>query len=153
MFNPTGDLEGNLWLGLDRLHALTAVYDTELHIYMDTFEDESATAQYGYFNIGNADSKYMLNVGDYSGTAGDSLIPGHNGQKFSTYDQDNDQNFGTHCAEKHKGAWWYLSCHSSNLNGQYLSGRHFSNYDGVNWGTFKDAYSFKTTVMKVRRLN
>ena len=67
-----GDLEGNLWIGLDKLHAMTAAYDTELHVYMDTFEGESAWAHYGYFDVDDADSKYKLNIGDYSGTAGNS---------------------------------------------------------------------------------
>ena len=147
-----GDLEGNLWIGLDKLHAMTAAYDTELHVYMDTFEGESAWAHYGYFDVDDADSKYKLNIGDYSGTAGNSMAY-HNGQKFSTYDQDNDV-FGRNCAVMFKGAWWYNGCHHSNLNGQYLSGHHSSFADGVNWYAFKGfRYSLKTVVMKVRRLN
>ena len=147
-----GELEGNLWIGLDKLHAMTAAYDTELHVYMDTFEGESAWAHYGYFDVGDADLKYKLNIGDYSGTAGDNMDY-QNGQKFSTYDQDNDMD-GVNCAVKYKGAWWYNGCHESNLNGRYLSGYHSSWADGVNWYSFKGPdYSLKTVVMKVRRLN
>ena len=147
-----GDLEGNLWVGLDKLHAMTAAYNTELHVYMDTFEEESAWALYGYFHIGDADSKYELNIGNYSGTAGNSM-GGHNGQKFTTYDQDNDV-YGGNCAVAYKGAWWYSACHSSNLNGLYLSGHHASTAIGVNWHPYKGHnYSLKTVVMKIRRLN
>lgn len=42
----------------------------------------------------------------------------HNGEKFSTRDQDND-NWDKHCAQSYLGAWWYKSCHYANLNGQY----------------------------------
>ena len=41
-----GDLEGNLWAGLDHLHAMTVDYAVEMHVYMDTFEGESAYAHY-----------------------------------------------------------------------------------------------------------
>ena len=51
----------------------------------------------------------------YTGTAGDAM-KGHNGQPFSTFDQDNDDR-GTDCAVTYKGAWWYVGCHDSNLNG------------------------------------
>ena len=148
-----GDLEGNLWIGLDKLHAMTAAYDTELHVYMDTFDRESATSHYDYFHVGNADVKYVLSVNYYSGTAGDSFTDSHNGKKFSTYDQDNDV-YPRNCAVMFKGAWWYNKCHSSNLNGHYYGGPHASFADGVNWGTFKGQYySLKTTIMKLRQKN
>ena len=74
----------------------------------------------------------------------------HNGRPFSTFDQDNDDN-GNSCAVTFKGAWWYESCHDSNLNGQYLSGEHTSFADGVNWKLFKGYhYSLKYTTMKIR---
>ena len=45
------------------------------------------------FSVGNSASKYVLNVGGYSGNAGDSLSE-HNGRKFTTKDQDNDKRHG-----------------------------------------------------------
>ena len=56
----------------------------------------------------------------YTGTAGDAMKE-HNGQPFSTFDQDNDDRY-TDCAVIYKGVWWYVGCHDSNLNGQYLMG-------------------------------
>ncbi|KAF8773453.1 Techylectin-like protein [Argiope bruennichi] len=64
---------------------------------------------------------------------GDSMTPNHDNQKFSTKDQNNGNNKGGNCAESHKGAWWYNACHTANLNGLYLRGKHNSYADGVNW--------------------
>ena len=52
--------------------------------------------------------------------------------KFSTRDEDNDRS-RTDCAGKHKGGWWYKHCHTSNLNGLYLKGRHPEIPGGVAW--------------------
>lgn len=58
------------------------------------------------------------------------------------------------CAVMYKGAWWYSSCHSSNLNGMYLKGLHESNADGVEWDTFRGQYySLKDTAIKIRSNN
>lgn len=40
---------------------------------------------------------------------GDSLSY-HAGQKFSTYDVDNDEWKEGSCASEHEGAWWYKEC-------------------------------------------
>ena len=145
-----GDLSGNLWAGLDHLHAMTALYGVEMHVYMDTFEGDSAYAWYDTFAVGDSASGYVLSISGYTGNAGDSLAK-HNSQQFSTPDNDQDA-ANSNCAVAHKGAWWYEACHSSNLNGQYLSGSHASFADGVNWKLFKTHYySLRTTIMKVRR--
>ena len=83
---------------------------------------------------------------------GDSLIPYHNGQAFTTNDQDNDK-YSINCAEKYHGAWWYRDCHESNLNGGYLNGTHSSYADGMNWETWRGyKYSYKTSKMMIRRI-
>ena len=92
----------------------------------------------------------MLIIGGYSGNAGDSM-GGHNGLNFTTFDEDNDLATDGNCAITYKGAWWYNGCHSSNLNGRYLSGHHTSFADGTNWSIWKGhRYSLKTTEMKLR---
>ena len=85
----------------------------------------------------------------FSGTAGDALSY-HRGYPFTTKDQDNDS-WGGNCAVGNKGAWWYKSCHHSNLNGLYHHGKHSSYADGVNWYHWKGHnYSAKGAEMKIR---
>ena len=85
-----------------------------------------------------------------SGNSGDSLAY-HRGLPFTTRDKDNDNRGGHNCAIQFKGAWWYDSCHGSNLNGLYRRGHHSSYADGVNWIHWKGYhYSLKRTEMKIR---
>ena len=64
-------------------------------------------------------AKYRLEVGSYSGTAGDSLAL-HKNRAFTTKDRDNDIWSRGHCSLLSGGAWWFGNCHHSNLNGKYL---------------------------------
>ena len=145
-----GNLSGEFWLGLDKIHRLTST-GTELRVDLQDFEGNSRYAQYTSFSVGDSSSKYILSVSGYSGTAGDSLGV-HNGQRFSTRDQDNDAHSSDNCAQTYKGGWWYKWCHQSNLNGLYHGGPHSSFADGVNWYAWKGHhYSLKFTEMKVRQ--
>ena len=144
-----GNLSGEFWLGLDKIHRLTS-NATELRVDMQDFEGNSAYAQYTRFSVGDSASKYILSVSGYSGTAGDSLA-NQNGRRFTTKDQDNDA-WIRNCAQRHKGAWWYRWCHGSNLNGLYHGGPHSSFADGVNWRTWRGYYySLKFSEMKLRQ--
>ena len=57
------------------------------------------------------DQGYLLHIGGYSGSAGDSMtVSGAvnlNGMKFSTRDRDNDKKSSVHCAKDRKGGWWF----------------------------------------------
>ena len=87
-----------------------------------------------------------------SGTAGDSLSF-HDGQPFSTKDQDNDPSIGN-CASVYHGAWWYKWCHKSNLNGIYRHNSSTSYGDGIIWRHWKgQRYSLKRVMMKIRPLD
>ena len=60
---------------------------------------------------------YLVSLSSILGDAGDSLAH-HNGMKFSTNDEDNDES-DEHCALKFTSGWWYKSCDQSSVNGRY----------------------------------
>ena len=143
--NGFGDLAGEFWLGLDKIHLLTS---NNVTLRVDLRDSSStAYAKYSTFIVGNESSKYILNVTGYSGTAGDSLAY-HNSMKFTTLDRDNDNHGSLQCADFRRGAWWYNACSYSNLNGLYLSGQN--NIHGVEWHTWKNQVSIPFTEMKIK---
>ena len=141
-----GQLTAEFWLGNDKIHRLTASRPSSLRVELEDWSGVRAYAKYGKFNIGDEQAQYRLEVGSYSGTAGDSL-KGHNNMAFTTNDRDNDI-WSSNCAVRFTGAWWYESCHSSNLNGKYLGNKNDNR--GARWGHFKDSLSLKFTEMKLR---
>ena len=105
-------------------------------------------AKYGKFYIGNEQAKYRLEVGSYSGTAGDSLAL-HKNRAFTTKDRDNDIWSRGHCSLWSGGAWWYDNCRHSNLNGKYLGEK--VDVRGITWRHFKNKHlSLKFSEMKLR---
>ncbi|KAF0302008.1 Techylectin-5A [Amphibalanus amphitrite] len=146
-----GELDGEFWWGLERLWGLTSQLDRryEIRIDMEDFDGEKRHAIYQGFRIAPEADNYRLTAVNYTGDAGDNFT-GHSGHPFSTKDRDNDT-YGTSCAQKFHGAWWYTKCHGSNLNGKYLAGKHTSYADGVNWSAWRGYhYSLKTVTMKIR---
>ncbi|XP_029414319.1 microfibril-associated glycoprotein 4 isoform X2 [Nannospalax galili] len=142
--------------GLQNLHLLTLKQKYELRVDLEDFENNTAYAKYVDFSISpNAVSAeedgYTLYVAGFEdGGAGDSLSY-HSGQKFSTFDRDQDL-FVQNCAALSSGAFWFRSCHFANLNGFYLGGSHLSYANGINWAQWKGFYySLKRTEMKIRR--
>ncbi|XP_028411109.1 ryncolin-1-like [Dendronephthya gigantea] len=145
-----GNLSGEYWLGLDKIHRTTNISQNELRIDLEDTSGNTRYAHYDSFKVSSENEKYKLEVRGYDGTAGDSLKK-HNGMAFTTKDSDNDIDSKGNCAVKFKGAWWYWGCHDSNLNGLYHYGAHTSFADGVNWKHWKGYdYSLKSTSMKIR---
>lgn len=105
-----GNIDGEFWIGLDKLHDLTFSRPHELLVELEDFDGESRKARYTNFAVGDEKESYALVVlGKYSGDAGDSMSY-HAGQKFTTFDKDNDFWNEGNCAKAHHGAWWYNAC-------------------------------------------
>ena len=85
-----GSVWGEQWLGLEKIHCLTTrTARTDMRIDMADFRGDKKYAYYNFFMVGNAASKYKLQVVGYSGTAGDSIlyrsgVDNLNGMAFST---------------------------------------------------------------------
>uniref|UniRef100_A0A182J0X9 Fibrinogen C-terminal domain-containing protein n=1 Tax=Anopheles atroparvus TaxID=41427 RepID=A0A182J0X9_ANOAO len=128
--NGFGDVNGEHWLGLEKLHLMMKSGRHELLVILEDHEGRSAYAHYESFQIGSEAEKYKLTVGGYSGTAGDALSV-HDEEKFTTFDQDNDaeddydgadEEDDYNCAKKYNGAWWFNACYDSEC--LVLSSRH-----------------------------
>ena len=140
-----GSLDGDFWLGLDNIHAITNTGVFELRIDM-IYNGNFAFAHYDSFSVGNENSNYVLHVAHYDGTAGDSLNR-HNGMKFTTHDRDNDV-WTKNCAVRFGGPWWYKDCVDADLNGEWGSGSD----RGPRWAKLSGDKDLSFTEMKVRRV-
>ena len=142
-----GQLTAEFWLGNDKIHRLTAARTSTLRVELEDWNRVRVYAKYGKFNIGDEQAKYRLEVGSYSGTAGDSLAY-QNKMGFTTKDRDHDIVSSQNCAVDWTGAWWYSNCHHSNLNGKYLGNKRDDR--GARWYHFRSSLSLKFTEMKLR---
>ncbi|BFF95777.1 ficolin-2-like [Drosophila madeirensis] len=147
-----GNISGDFFIGLDKLHAITKAQNQELYVYLTDFEGNSRFAQYDEFYIESENQAYrMAKLGRFIGDAGDSLNV-HRNQKFTTYDRDNDERAKSSCAVDYMGAWWYKDCHDSNLFGMYLKGSVEHIFaKGMCWRDWRGYfYSYKVMQMMVR---
>ncbi|XP_063066914.1 tenascin isoform X2 [Engraulis encrasicolus] len=146
--NGFGDMMDEFWLGLSNLHKLTSSAQYALRVDLRDGSD-SAYAYYDKITISEPRSRYKIQVGTYSGTAGDSMTY-HQNRPFSTYDNDNDVAV-TNCALSYKGAFWYKNCHRVNLMGRYGDNSHSK---GINWFHWKGhEHSVPFAEMKIRPVN
>ena len=150
-----GDLKREHWLGLEKIHCITASKGrAELYIDMYDCDGVGKYARYSYFHVEGSRVNYKLHVNGYSGTAGDSFYGDQtlNGMQFSTWDRDNDNRPNGNCVTSFDGhGWWYNNCFNCKLNGPYICGAPERLSFGVIWGTFRGhAHSLKYTEMKMR---
>ncbi|GFN93094.1 tenascin-r [Plakobranchus ocellatus] len=141
-----GSLDDDFWLGNDNIHTITNSGTYELRVDLK-YQGKSAFAHYSKFSIDDEDNNYTLRLGDYDGTAGDSLGY-HRGRPFSTLDRDNDAFGRGNCAVRYSGAWWNGACHQSNLNGKWMA----SNDKGPAWLRFSGTNPVSYSEMKIRKL-
>jgi len=105
------DSSGNLWLGNDLLHQLTAHGLCKLRFDLQAVNSSWYHAEYGSFVVSSEKSGYTIYISRYSGNAGDSLWY-NNGRMFSTYDRGS----GFYCAASRGGGFWYYVCTYCGVN-------------------------------------
>ncbi|XP_068611469.1 angiopoietin-related protein 5-like [Brachionichthys hirsutus] len=165
-----GNLTTDHWLGLKKVFSLTKNKSKKWVMRVDLWDHEGATAfaQYKKFRLGNETTAFNLNVGNYSGDAGDAIRGAYrdidqdqNGSGFSTVDSDNDGCdpciFGDiavrDCASSNGGGWWYSRCGSASLNSDWhRADDNIAWASGIYWSTWKTGapYSLKATRMMIK---
>ena len=61
-----GNLSGEFWLGLDKIHRLTKE-GSRLRVDLEDWSGNTAYAKYDSFAVGDEASKYKLSLGSYNG--------------------------------------------------------------------------------------
>ena len=144
-----GDLNGEFWLGLSKIHRLTESSakdgaNTTLRVDYQQFGGQIDTATYYAFRVLGASTSYQLSFAEISGNMSDSLTDDHNNMMFSTDDVDNDFDPTKKCATQFQGGWWYKSCLPSQFNEPYPQVYQMGKDDK------KDHFSFEFSEMKLR---
>ncbi|KAH8329459.1 hypothetical protein KR074_011016, partial [Drosophila pseudoananassae] len=133
-----GNLTGEFFLGLEKLHQITQSSQYELLISLGKVDGSRDFAKYDNFKIGSEEDSYRLESVEYhSGGAGDSLTYNVN-MKFSTFDRDNDMLNDGNCPKMYNGGWWFNNCGGSSLDGVFykdgtMTGANF----GIIWGSWQ----------------
>jgi len=147
--NGFGDPAEEFWLGLKYISEMSALKSSRLRIDLADWTINNYVFLYTIFVVGNNNTNYRLtSLGTYSGVINrDSLTAHHLSYMWTTFDRDNDNNAGN-CAVTCNGAWWYNSCQTSNLNGQY---NNTVANKGINWASYGGTtYSYRFSEMKMR---
>ncbi|XP_034472668.1 ryncolin-4-like [Drosophila innubila] len=137
-----GSLQGEFFLGLEKLHLITNSQTYQLCIKVVDSSNIQYNAYYDYFEIGNSSAYYKLNsVGNLKGSSYNPMRISEQ-MVFTTYDFNNNMPYN--CPNTYGGGWWYTQqCHGINLNGPYRSFLY--------WPTKKQKYiRFKRVDMKIR---
>lgn len=62
-----GNLTGEFWLGLDKIHRLTSLKRMVLRVDLGDFNNLSVYAEYDKFKVLNEQALYALELGKYAG--------------------------------------------------------------------------------------
>ena len=65
--NGFGNIKGNFWLGLDKIHRLTHQQSYKLRVDLEDWDRKTAYAVYSLFGVADEKNKFKLSLGTYSG--------------------------------------------------------------------------------------
>ncbi|XP_062260801.1 angiopoietin-related protein 4 [Platichthys flesus] len=151
-----GNLNGEFWLGLEKIHTIAKDGGYILNIKLSDWGDDLASVRLP-FRLGGEETKYTLQtleVGTFSTLETSLGTDATSGLPFSTSDQDNDQKNDLNCAKHLSGGWWFSNCGRSNLNGRYFQSpppkqRH-QRKQGIFWKTWRGRYyPLKTSMIMI----
>ncbi|XP_070599992.1 angiopoietin-related protein 4 isoform X2 [Erythrolamprus reginae] len=148
-----GNLTGDFWLGLEKLHRLVKEEPFQLQVELRDWEGSAQKAHF-LFRLGGEETAYTLSLlgpirGELESAMGDfAQLP------FSTRDRDHDLKGDTNCAKHLSGGWWFSYCGHVNLNGKYFRSiprqRH-ERKQGIFWKTWRGRYyPLRSVAMKIR---
>ena len=123
--------DGTFWLGNDNIHRMTSNATCQLYLRISMEKNVVQYGLYSTFSVGENSTGYKISI-QAQGSSGNltyDALPNRNGQRFSTYDNDEDGDQGNNCASVFQGGWWFTtgptvamagfngSCGDSNVNG------------------------------------
>jgi len=134
-----GQAQSEYWLGLEHITKLSKSADTRIRIDLTDFQGHKAYVEHENFFVEGPEDNYRLHVGiKRHGDLGDSFQV-TSGEKFTTYDRDND-GWSGNCAQDLQGGGWYSKCSYANINGKYYPTGISSKRDGIYWAKFPADY-------------
>ncbi|XP_028939156.1 angiopoietin-related protein 3 [Ornithorhynchus anatinus] len=145
-----GSLDGEFWLGLEKIYSIVKQGDYILRIELEDWKDNERYVEYS-FTLGSKDTDYLLHLSEITGSIPNAL-PEHRDLAFSTWDHGTGRDFN--CPEGASGGWWWENaCGETNLNGKYAKPRSKSKPDrrrGLSWKPSRGrSYSLKATKMLI----
>ncbi|KAK2822078.1 hypothetical protein Q5P01_022143 [Channa striata] len=146
--NGFGDLQGDFWLGLRKIHFLVTQGNSVLHIQLEDWKQGRRFINYRFY-LDGAERNYTIHLKQLSGNLTDPMR-NHTGMMFSTKDRDNDNHPDSNCAHNYTGGWWFNACGDTNLNGRYFYVRAKGRRRGIQWKQGRKAsYSLKFTQISI----
>ncbi|XP_074190924.1 angiopoietin-related protein 3 isoform X2 [Rhinolophus sinicus] len=144
-----GNLDGEFWLGLEKIYSIAKQSDYILRIELEDWENTKHYVEYS-FHMGNYETNYMLHLTEITGNVPNAL-PEHKDLMFSTWDHKAKGHFN--CPESFSGGWWWHDvCGENNLNGKYNKPRAKTKLErrGISWKSQNGKlYSIKSTKMLI----
>ena len=122
----------------------------ELRIDMVREADEGTFSwTYQTFQVAGATDNYRLTIGEGQGPGYDAML-NHNGEQFTTYDNDNDKHLiNVNCGYQQQGGWWYHACYRANINGPHESPLLEQSHAKLEWndGAWHDGSGSYTVIL------
>ncbi|KAM6168676.1 angiopoietin-related protein 3 [Erethizon dorsatum] len=148
-----GKLDGEFWLGLEKIHSIVKQSNYILRIELEDWKDNKYFVEYP-FHLGNHETNYMLHLAKMTGN-GPKVFPEYKDLVFSTWDHKAGH---LNCSESYSGGWWWHDvCDENNLNGKYNKPRAKSKTEkrrGICWRSQNGKlYSVKSTKMLIHPKN